>query len=200
MGDLNANGVPNQAEINAQLQAGQAQLTASLNALAAQLNQLGQGNRLGGQPAARGFGPYLEHPHSQSEGEDSDQEPPDRRGPGRTRWTARTSEPRIQAAACSSLTVHPAEPESHRSDQPISFPQQLALKEVNGSISYQGNSNVISGGASNEPSLKTENKKEGKEDDSSVSTIFETYYKLRAKNNQSYGQLVQRKNQPVNTN
>lgn len=81
MGDINANGVQNQAEVNAQLQAlqaEQAQLTEAMNAMSAQLNRLGQGNRPNAQPAARRFGPYLKHPQSQSEGDDSDYEPTDR--------------------------------------------------------------------------------------------------------------------------
>lgn len=83
MGDLNVNGAPTQAEAIAQLQTGQAQLQASLNAIAAQLNQLGQGNQPNDQQPERGFGPYMEHPESQSEEDDSDQEPPDRREPVR---------------------------------------------------------------------------------------------------------------------
>ena len=86
MGDINANGVQNQADVNAQLQAlqaGQAQLTETMNAMSAQLNRLGQGNHPNAQPAARRFGPYLERPQSQSEGDDSDYEPPDRGDEGR---------------------------------------------------------------------------------------------------------------------
>ena len=86
MGDINANGVQNQAEVNAQLQAEQAeqaQLTETMNAMSAQLNRLGQGNHPNAQPAARRFGPYLERPQSQSEGDDSDYEPPDRGDEGR---------------------------------------------------------------------------------------------------------------------
>ncbi|KAL0854116.1 hypothetical protein Bca101_059268 [Brassica carinata] len=81
MGDLNLNEA--QAEAIAQLQTGLAQLQASLNAIATQLNRLGQENHPLDQPPARGFGPYMEQPQSQSEGDDSDHEPPDRRGPMR---------------------------------------------------------------------------------------------------------------------
>ncbi|KAF2550689.1 hypothetical protein F2Q68_00033400 [Brassica cretica] len=53
VGDLNATGVPNQADINAQLLAGQAQLTTAMTATTEQLVRLEQGNRPNG-PRPRG--------------------------------------------------------------------------------------------------------------------------------------------------
>lgn len=45
MGNLNQNGIPNQADINAQLLAGQAQLTAAMAAMTEQLARMEEGNR-----------------------------------------------------------------------------------------------------------------------------------------------------------
>ncbi|KAF3578295.1 hypothetical protein DY000_02031759 [Brassica cretica] len=59
MGDLNQSGVPNQADINAQLLAGPAQLTAAMSAMTEQLARLEQGNRPNGlRPRGRNH-PYL---------------------------------------------------------------------------------------------------------------------------------------------
>ncbi|KAF2601246.1 hypothetical protein F2Q70_00026261 [Brassica cretica] len=62
MGDLNQSGVPNQADINAQLLAGPAQLTAAVSAMTEQLARLEQGNRPNGlRPRGRNH-PYLADP------------------------------------------------------------------------------------------------------------------------------------------
>ena len=81
MGDVNANDVPTQADINAQLIAGQAQLTATMNAVTEQLARLEQGNRPNGpRPRSRNH-PYLDDPRLFCDEDSSDSEPPDREEP-----------------------------------------------------------------------------------------------------------------------
>ncbi|KAF3602303.1 hypothetical protein F2Q69_00037672 [Brassica cretica] len=81
MGDINANDVPNQADINAQLLAGEAQLTATMNAVTEQLARLEQGNCPTGPRPRRRNHPYLEDPRLHSDEDSSDSEPPDREEP-----------------------------------------------------------------------------------------------------------------------
>ena len=81
MGDVNANDVPTQADINAQLIAGQAQLTATMNAVTEQLDRLEQGNRPNGPRPRRRNHPYLEDPRLHSDEDSSDSVPPDREDP-----------------------------------------------------------------------------------------------------------------------
>ncbi|XP_013601193.1 PREDICTED: uncharacterized protein LOC106308590 [Brassica oleracea var. oleracea] len=81
MGDINANDVPNQANINAQLLAGQAQLTATMNAVTEQLARLEHGNRPNGLRPRRRNHPYLEDPQLHSDEDSSDSEPPNREEP-----------------------------------------------------------------------------------------------------------------------
>ncbi|KAF2618486.1 hypothetical protein F2Q68_00039576 [Brassica cretica] len=81
MGDINVDDVPNQAEINAQLLAGQAQLTATMNAVTEQLARLEHGNRPNGPRPRRRNHPYLEDPRLHSDENSSDSEPPNREEP-----------------------------------------------------------------------------------------------------------------------
>ena len=81
MGDVNANDVPTQADINAQLMAGQAQLTATRHAVTEQLARMEQRNRPNDPRLRRRNHPYLDDPRLFSDEGSSDFEPPNREEP-----------------------------------------------------------------------------------------------------------------------